>query len=311
MREYHVLMFVQCGWVCLRHDALNEWVVYTLLRCRNCPRLHLHLHLWCCVSSNCKFCVFLAACARAWTHSSDKVSELPGSLQPFLTVTCKLRRLSQFATAHCPSLRWMLWLSVEHSHHSWQRVNRSASSLSLGWLVNNVCIYYCGGSMSPSQINENYPTTIFRTRDGASHRMCKNRNQRTNQPHLLCTCDVPISGGRLCSCFHGALSRQGFVPHIAVCTSVEIRKNVVCDVLGLLNGTSCRWWQWQWQWHSEVQHLSMEAWTHRRECRGHDPAKKRSCCTDVACSVASSQLAESWCARVEWVYFVKLSHQYL
>ena len=24
----------------------------------------------------------------------------------------------------------------------------------------------------------------------------------------------------------------------------------------------------------EVQHLSMEAWPYRRECRGHDPAKK-------------------------------------
>ena len=35
----------------------------------------------------------------------------------------------------------------------------------------------------------------------------------------------------------------------------------------------------------EVQHLSMEAWLYRRECRGHDPAKKRICCADVACSV--------------------------
>ena len=35
----------------------------------------------------------------------------------------------------------------------------------------------------------------------------------------------------------------------------------------------------------EVQHLSMEAWPYRRECRGHDPAKKRICCTDEACSI--------------------------
>ena len=35
----------------------------------------------------------------------------------------------------------------------------------------------------------------------------------------------------------------------------------------------------------EVQHLSMEAWPYRQECRGHDPAKKRICCTDAACTV--------------------------
>ena len=35
----------------------------------------------------------------------------------------------------------------------------------------------------------------------------------------------------------------------------------------------------------EVQHLSMKAWPYRRECRGHDPAKKRICCTDEACSI--------------------------
>ena len=35
----------------------------------------------------------------------------------------------------------------------------------------------------------------------------------------------------------------------------------------------------------EVQHLSMEAWPYRRECRGHDPAKKRICCTDETCSI--------------------------
>ena len=35
----------------------------------------------------------------------------------------------------------------------------------------------------------------------------------------------------------------------------------------------------------EVQHLSMKARPYRRECRGHDPAKKRICCTDAACSV--------------------------
>ena len=29
---------------------------------------------------------------------------------------------------------------------------------------------------------------------------------------------------------------------------------------------------------------SLEAWPYRRECRGHDPAKKRICCTDAACS---------------------------
>ena len=28
----------------------------------------------------------------------------------------------------------------------------------------------------------------------------------------------------------------------------------------------------------EVQHLSMEAWPYRRECRGHDPAKKNLFC---------------------------------
>ena len=33
----------------------------------------------------------------------------------------------------------------------------------------------------------------------------------------------------------------------------------------------------------EVQHLSMEAWPCGRECRGHDPAKKKE--SDVACSV--------------------------
>ena len=35
----------------------------------------------------------------------------------------------------------------------------------------------------------------------------------------------------------------------------------------------------------EVQHLSMEAWPYRRECRGHDPANERICCTDEACSI--------------------------
>ena len=35
----------------------------------------------------------------------------------------------------------------------------------------------------------------------------------------------------------------------------------------------------------EVQHLSMEAWPYSRDCRGHDPAKKRICCTDAACPV--------------------------
>ena len=35
----------------------------------------------------------------------------------------------------------------------------------------------------------------------------------------------------------------------------------------------------------EVQHLSMEAWPYRLECRGHDPAKNRICCTDEACSI--------------------------
>ena len=35
----------------------------------------------------------------------------------------------------------------------------------------------------------------------------------------------------------------------------------------------------------EVQHLSMKAWPYKRECRGHDPAKKRICCTDEACSI--------------------------
>ena len=35
---------------------------------------------------------------------------------------------------------------------------------------------------------------------------------------------------------------------------------------------------------SEVQHLSMKAWPYRRECGGHDPAKKN-CCTDEACSI--------------------------
>ena len=34
----------------------------------------------------------------------------------------------------------------------------------------------------------------------------------------------------------------------------------------------------------EVQHLSMEGWPYRHECRGHDPAKKI-CCADAACSV--------------------------
>ena len=35
----------------------------------------------------------------------------------------------------------------------------------------------------------------------------------------------------------------------------------------------------------EIQHLSMEAWPYRRECRGHDPAKRRISCTDEACSI--------------------------
>ncbi len=31
----------------------------------------------------------------------------------------------------------------------------------------------------------------------------------------------------------------------------------------------------QWQWHSEKSnHLTIEAWPYRRECRGHNPAKK-------------------------------------
>ena len=35
----------------------------------------------------------------------------------------------------------------------------------------------------------------------------------------------------------------------------------------------------------EVPHLSVKAWPYKRECRGHNPAKKRICCTDAACSV--------------------------
>ena len=34
----------------------------------------------------------------------------------------------------------------------------------------------------------------------------------------------------------------------------------------------------------EVQHLSMEAWPYKRECRGHDP-RKEICCTDEVCSI--------------------------
>ena len=36
----------------------------------------------------------------------------------------------------------------------------------------------------------------------------------------------------------------------------------------------------------KVQHLSMKAWPHWQECRGHDPAKKkRISCADEACSI--------------------------
>ena len=47
----------------------------------------------------------------------------------------------------------------------------------------------------------------------------------------------------------------------------------------------------------EVQHLSMKAWPYRRECRGHDPAKKIICCTDAACSVGKVHLHTVFCQR--------------